>query len=541
MTTTAGTMQAETPTSLRQVIGSSAVGTVIEWYDFYIFGSLGTIIAPVLFGTKGRIEDSLLGALAVFGAGFVVRPLGAIVFGRIGDLIGRKYAFLMTLLIMGGATFLTGLIPSYEQIGLWAAVIALVLRLAQGLALGGEYGGAAVYVAEHVPDNKRGYYTSFIQITATGGLFLSLMVILATRTIMGEDAFKAWGWRIPFLLSSVLVALSVYIRLRLKESPLFTKLKTEGKTSSNPLRDAFGNSANWRIILTVLFGAAAGQAVVWYTGQFYALSWLQTAAGLNLTQASTVVAIALVIGTPFFVVFGGLSDRVGRKPIMMLGCLIAALAFIPIFTAMKAAAGDTDFIVKAKAVDDVKAGIAAVGPGASATGATFAGFLGQLQPSGANFILPADVRKTVNAEIKTAKASTDADVAAFGGLMQEKFTSTLTARNPNILVLAALVTILVLFVTMVYGPIAAFLVESFPAKIRYSSVSLPYHIGNGWFGGLLPLIATAIVASTGNIYAGLYYPIAVALLTFVVGMVLIRENRNVSLHNEGEAAVAAND
>ncbi|MER3555024.1 MAG: MFS transporter [Meiothermus sp.] len=449
----------ETPAKIRQVIFASAGGTVIEWYDFYIFGSLATIIGPVFFPSDNPTA-SLLATLATFGAGFAARPFGALFFGWLGDLVGRKYAFLITLSLMGACTFLIGLLPSHAQIGILAPIILVLLRLVQGLALGGEYGGAAIYVAEHVPDNRRGYYTSFIQTTATLGLFVSLLVILVTRLSMGEEAFRAWGWRIPFILSIILLALSLYIRLRLKESPLFSSLKDAGKTSKNPLRDAFASGANWRVILTVLFGAGAGQAVVWYTGQFYVLSWLQTAAGLTLVQATQVVAIALAFGTPFFIVFGALSDRIGRKPIMMAGNLIAAILFIPIFQIMKNAAGPT--------------------------------------------------QEVTNAAGKVVKVATD----------------------PNLFVIGVCAFVLVLFVTMVYGPIAAFLVESFPAKIRYSSVSLPYHIANGYFGGFLPLIATAVVASTGNIYAGLYFPIAVALLTFVVGSLLLRESKDVSIHEE---------
>jgi len=449
----------ETPAKIRQVIFASSVGTIIEWYDFYIFGSLATILGPVFFPSDNPTA-SLLATLATFGAGFAARPFGAVFFGWLGDLIGRKYAFLLTLSIMGTCTFLIGLLPSHAQIGILAPIILVLFRLIQGLALGGEYGGAAIYVAEHVPDKQRGYYTSFIQTTATLGLFISLLVILITRLSLGNEAFAAWGWRIPFILSVILLALSLYIRLRLKESPLFAALKDSGKTSTNPLRDAFANGANWKVILTVLFGAAAGQAVVWYTGQFYALSWLQTVAGLTLVQATQVVAIALAFGTPFFIVFGALSDRIGRKPIMMAGNLVAAILFIPIFQIMKSAAGP--------------------------------------------------LKEVTTAAGKVVKVAAD----------------------PNLVLITVCLFVLVLFVTMVYGPIAAFLVESFPAKIRYSSVSLPYHVGNGYFGGFLPLIATALVASTGNIYAGLYFPIAIALLTFVVGTFLLRESKDVSIHEE---------
>ena len=427
-----------------KVIGASAAGTMIEWYDFYIFGSLAAIMSGLFFPTENPTAGFLL-TLATFATGFAVRPFGAIVFGRIGDLVGRKYAFLVTLLIMGGATFLIGLLPSYAAIGIAAPIILVVLRLAQGLALGGEYGGAAIYVAEHVPDNKRGYYTSFIQTTATLGLFVSLGVILTVRLSMSEADFRSWGWRLPFLLSIVLVAISLYIRLKLKESPLFTQLKNEGKTSRTPLRDSLGSKRNWKIMMLVLFGAAAGQAVVWYTGQFYALFFLQNVLKVDFIVANIIVAIALALGTPFFIVFGALSDRFGRKKIMMAGNLIAALSYYPIYRAMAA------------------------------------------------YAVP------LNAPMLTL-----------------------------------LVFIQVIFVTMVYGPIAAFLVEAFPAKIRYTSLSLPYHIGNGWFGGFTPLIATAVVAKTGNIYAGLWYPISIALLTFVVGSLFLKESKDVKIWAEVE-------
>lgn len=429
-----------------QVIAASSAGTMIEWYDFYIFGSLGTIIAP-LFYPPGDPAVQFLVLLATFATGFLVRPFGAVVFGRIGDLVGRKYAFLLTLLIMGGATTAIGLLPTYDQIGLFAPVILVTLRLLQGLALGGEYGGAATYVAEHSPDHTRGYFTSYIQTTATLGLFLSLGVILIARLSMGEAAFRDWGWRIPFLLSVLLVAMSYYIRMRLKESPLFADLKSRGKTSLKPLSETFRNPENRRLMILALFGATAGQAVVWYTGQFYSLFFLQTALKVNFVTANIIVAIALAAGTPFFIVFGKLSDRIGRKKIMMVGCLIAALTYYPIYRAM----------------------------------AHFAG------PGG---------------------------------------------TSPNIFALVLLIFIQVLYVTMVYGPIAAFLVELFPTRIRYTSMSIPYHFGNGWFGGLTPFIATYIVTITGNIYAGLIYPIAVALMTFVIGSLYLRETKDIKLWDE---------
>jgi len=424
-----------------KVIAASAAGTMIEWYDFYIFGSLAAIMSGLFFPKENPTAGFLL-TLATFATGFAVRPFGALFFGRIGDLVGRKYAFLVTLLIMGGATFLIGVLPTYEQVGIVAPLILVALRLLQGLALGGEYGGAAVYVAEHVPDNRRGFYTSFIQTTATLGLFVSLGVVLTVRTSMSEADFKTWGWRIPFLLSIVLVAMSLYIRMRLRESPLFTHLKTTGKTSARPVRESL---KNWRVMGLVLFGAAAGQAVVWYTGQFYALFFLQNVLKVDFVKANIIVAVALVLGTPFFIVFGALSDRIGRKKIMMAGNLIAALSYYPIYQAMHAASQP-------------------------------------LRP----------------------------------------------------VVMTLLVFVQVIFVTMVYGPIAAFLVEAFPAKIRYTSLSLPYHIGNGWFGGFTPLIATAVVARTGHIYAGLWYPIGVAVITFIIGSLFLKESKDVKIWDEME-------
>jgi len=425
-----------------KVITASSVGTMIEWYDFYIFGSLAAIISTQFF-PGGNPTASFLKTLATFAVGFAVRPFGALVFGRIGDVTGRKFAFLATLLIMGGSTAAIGFLPGYARIGVAAPIILVFLRLLQGLALGGEYGGAAVYVAEHAPDGKRGYYTSFIQTTATLGLFVSLAVILIVRWVVGEDAFKLWGWRVPFILSVVLVGISYYIRMRLRESPLFTILKDTGKTSSAPIQESFGTWSRWKVFFVVLFGATAGQAVVWYTGQFYALLFLQTVLKVPLVTSYVCVAVALLLGAPLFVFFGSLSDRIGRKKIMMAGNLLAALLYVPIYHAMK------------------------------------------------------------------------------------------YYSNPvNAVALTALVFVQVVFVTMVYGPIAAFLVEAFPARIRYTSMSLPYHFGNGWFGGFLPIIATSLVAATGNIYAGLAFPIVVALITFVVGSIMLRDRHNESIWAE---------
>jgi len=473
-----------------QVIAASAVGTMIEWYDFYIFGSLATIISP-LFYPKGNETLALIAYLSTFAVGFVVRPFGALFFGRIGDIVGRKYAFLVTLLIMGGATALIGFLPTYTTIGIAAPVILLVIRILQGLALGGEYGGAAVYVAEHVPDEKRGFYTSFIQITATLGLFVSLAVILIVQNAMSREAFGEWGWRVPFLLSILLVAVSLYIRLRMKESPIFQHIKGAGMTSARPLKEAFTEWENLKRVLISLFGATAGQGVVWYTGQFYALFYLQTVLNVNATSANYIIAIALLLGMPLFVLFGLLSDRIGRKRIMMLGCLLAAVSYLPLYKAMQSAAGSN--VVTATS---------------------------QRSPvTGAISLTP---QTLVNGELQAA-----AEVLPytdFGSLISD----------PVAWKLILLVFIQVIFVTMVYGPIAAYLVEAFPAKIRYTALSLPYHIGNGVFGGLLPLIGLSIVAETGNIYAGLYYPIAVAAITFVIGSLYLRETKNVLIWKEIE-------
>jgi len=461
---------------------------MIEWYDFYIFGSLATVISP-LFYPQGNNTIALIAYLSTFAVGFVVRPFGALFFGRIGDLVGRKYAFLVTLLIMGGATALIGFLPTYATIGMAAPIFLLVIRILQGLALGGEYGGAAVYVAEHVPDERRGFYTSFIQITATLGLFVSLVVILLVQNTMSREAFASWGWRVPFIVSILLVAVSLYIRMRMKESPIFQHLKTTGMTSAQPLKDAFTRWDNIKRILISLFGATAGQGVVWYTGQFYALFYLQTILKVNTTSANYIVATALLLGMPFFILFGALSDRFGRKKIMMAGCILAALSYWPIYRAMQ-----------------------------SVTGSNVVTAISQKNPvTGAISLTP---QSSVNGVLQPAK-----EVLTFVSVPQ-------LAGNSTAWKLMLLVFIQVIFVTMVYGPIAAYLVEAFPAKIRYTSLSLPYHIGNGIFGGLLPLIGLSIVAQTGNIYAGLYYPIGVAALTFVVGSLLLPETRHVLIWKE---------
>jgi len=471
-----------------QIIAASSVGTMIEWYDFYIFGSLATVISP-LFYPQGNETIALIAYLSTFAVGFVVRPFGALFFGRIGDLVGRKYAFLVTLLIMGGATSLIGFLPTYATIGMAAPVMLLLIRILQGLALGGEYGGAAIYVAEHVPDESRGFYTSFIQITATLGLFVSLVVILVVQNWLSPEAVKAWGWRVPFILSIFLVGISLYIRLRLKESPIFQHIKSTGMTSAQPLKEAFTTWPNLKRVLISLFGATAGQGVVWYTGQFYALFYLQTILKVNGTSANYIVAMALLAGMPFFVLFGALSDRIGRKRLMMLGCLLAAISYLPIYHAMQ-----------------------------SVTGSNIVTALSQKnQVTGAISLTP---QTSVNGTLQPAK-----EVLTYVDLPH-------LLGNAVTWKLVLLVFIQVIFVTMVYGPIAAYLVEAFPAKIRYTALSLPYHIGNGVFGGLLPLIGLTVVAQTGNIYAGLYYPIAVAGLTFIVGSLLLRETRHVRIWHE---------
>lgn len=459
---------------------------MIEWYDFYIFGSLATTISP-LFYPSGNDTLALIAYLSTFAVGFVVRPFGALFFGRIGDLVGRKYAFLVTLLIMGGATALIGFLPTYATIGLAAPILLLVIRILQGLALGGEYGGAAIYVAEHVPDDKRGFYTSFIQITATLGLFLSLVVILVVQNSFSTQTFASWAWRIPFIISIFLVGISLYIRLRMKESPIFTQIKSAGMTSAKPLKEAFTEKANLKRVLISLFGATAGQGVVWYTGQFYALFYLQTILKVNGRSANYIVAIALLMAMPFFVFFGSLSDRIGRKRIMMVGCLLAALSYLPIYHAMQAAAGSN--VVTASSQPDR--------------------FTQKLTP-----------QTVIDGKLEPAKEVLT--YTNFGDFI----------RNSTAWKLILLIFIQVIFVTMVYGPIAAYLVEAFPAKIRYTSLSLPYHIGNGVFGGLLPVIGLWVIAETGNIYAGLYYPIVVASITFIVGSLFLKETKHTLIWEE---------
>ena len=535
----------------RKVIFASSLGTVFEWYDFYLYGSLAAIIAKQFFSGLDA-GSAFIFALLAFAAGFIVRPFGAIFFGRLGDMIGRKYTFLVTILIMGLSTFIVGILPTYASIGVAAPIILIVLRLLQGLALGGEYGGAATYVAEHAPHGKRGAYTAWIQTTATLGLFLSLMVILGSRTVLGEEAFADWGWRIPFLVSILLLAISVWIRLSMNESPAFQKMKAEGKTSKAPLKESFGEWKNLKIVILALVGLTAGQAVVWYTGQFYALFFLTQALKVDGATANILVAVSLLIGTPFFIVFGALSDKIGRKPIILAGCLLAALTYFPVFGALTKAAnpalaeaqaknkvvvvadpnecsfqfnptGTVKFTSSCDIAKQVLAGASVSYENAPAAAGTPAVIkIGETSiTSYSSKGLPADEAKKKDAEFK--KAVADALKAAGYPTKADP------ARIDKVMVTAILVY-LVLLVTMVYGPIAAMLVEMFPTRIRYTSMSLPYHIGNGWFGGLLPTTAFAIVAQTGNMYNGLWYPIIIAGATVVIGGLFIKETKDVDIY-----------
>jgi MFS family permease len=549
-TTTAGLTKEE-----RKVIAASSLGTVFEWYDFYLYGSLATIIAKQFF--IGDPNTTFIFALLAFAAGFIVRPFGALVFGRLGDMIGRKYTFLITILLMGASTFLVGILPSYAQIGIAAPIILVTLRILQGLALGGEYGGAATYVAEHAPHGKRGLFTAFIQTTATIGLFLSLLVILGTRTLIGEEEFQAWGWRIPFLISVVLLGISVWIRLSMNESPAFAKMKAEGKTSKAPLSEAFLKPKNAKIALLALLGLTMGQAVVWYTGQFYALFFLTKTLKIADPTANILIAIALLLATPFFIIFGALSDKIGRKWIILGGCVIAAATYFPIFkaithygnpaleTALRTAPvvvvadpatcsfqidatgtrkfpSSCDIATRMLTAASVSYNRIDAPAGTVATikiGTTeFKSFNAVMTPDNLNFndaskASEAALQKEVNGALASAGYPEKADPAAINKPM-----------------LVVLLFILVLYVTMVYGPIAAMLVEMFPTRIRYTSMSLPYHIGNGWFGGLLPTTAFALVAFKGDIYYGLWYPIIIALTTFVIGALFVRETKDNNIY-----------
>jgi Sugar (and other) transporter len=533
----------------RFVILASSLGTVFEWYDFYLYGSLAPIIGAQFFSAYPPATRDIF-ALLAFAAGFLVRPFGAIVFGRIGDIVGRKYTFLVTIMIMGLSTFIVGLLPNAATIGFAAPVILIALRLAQGLALGGEYGGAATYVAEHAPQGKRGYYTSFIQTTATLGLFLSLLVILFTRTAIGEADFAAWGWRVPFLVSVVLLAISVWIRLRLNESPVFQKMKDEGKSSKAPLTEAFANWSNAKIVILALLGGTMGQGVVWYTGQFYALFFLQSILKVDGYTANLLIAWSLLFGTGFFIVFGALSDKIGRKPIILAGCAIAALTFFPIFRMITTNANPA----LEKAIEATKVEVvsdpALCGDLFNPVGTrvftapcdTARAFLATSSvkyttsygPAGSGVKVMVNGKEVPYADAKAGNPAVATAVAAAGypkagdaGIV--KMSNPFDIFRPQVAAIIGLLFILVIFVTMVYGPIAAMLVELFPTKIRYTSMSLPYHIGNGWFGGLLPATAFAIVASTGDIYAGLWYPIIFASITAVVGFFLLPETKDVDI------------
>jgi MFS family permease len=592
----------------KKVIFASSLGTVFEWYDFYLYGSLAAIIAKQFFAGVDPTSGFIF-ALLAFAAGFIVRPFGALVFGRLGDMIGRKYTFLVTILLMGASTFLVGVLPNYASIGVAAPIILIVLRMLQGLALGGEYGGAATYVAEHAPHGKRGAYTAWIQTTATMGLFLSLVVILGVRTWVGEEAFAEWGWRIPFIVSVLLLGVSVWIRMSMNESPAFKKMKSEGKTSKAPLSESFGQWKNMKIVILALFGLVAGQAVVWYTGQFYALFFLTQALKVDGATANILVAISLLIATPFFVIFGSLSDKIGRKPIILAGCLIAALTYFPLFKALTVAgnpdlakaqasapvslvsdasecsfqfnptgtakftsscdvakqllatnsvnydnvAGEPGSIAVVKVGDTAlpsfspalvtEADAPAAKDAATAMKEAAAAKLDAAKAAGE----PADKIKAAEKDLKEAAgnlAAFDKDPKAAATKIKElQFKKAVGAAlkaagypakadpaKVNKPVIVAILTLLVIYVTMVYGPIAAMLVEMFPTRIRYTSMSLPYHIGNGWFGGLLPTTAFAIVAQTGNIYNGLWYPIGVALFTFVIGLLFVKETKDVDIY-----------
>jgi MFS family permease len=529
----------------KKVIFASSLGTVFEWYDFYLAITLVSELSANFF-TGVNPTAALVFTLLSFAAGFAIRPFGALFFGRIGDLVGRKYTFLITILLMGISTFLVGFLPTYARAGIWAPILFVALRLLQGLALGGEYGGAATYVAEHAPQGRRGFYTSFIQTTATLGLFVALLVGLATRQSMSPADFKAWGWRVPFLVSVVLLVVSVWIRLQLNESPVFQKMQEEGRGSKRPWADSFGNGKNLRLVLIALFGLTMGQAVVWYAGQFYSLIFLKTTLHVDPSTADLVVAIALLIGTPFFLVFGWLSDRIGRKPIIMAGCLIAALTYIPIFKAITHAANPALFEAQATAPVTVVADpgdcsiqfnpfgagvVTFTKPCDIATGALASRgvpYSRESGPSGAAEIrIGSTVVPSYDAAAPDAKEKAAAFTAALGDALKTAgYPASADPNRMNKPLLVALLALLVIYVTMVYGPIAAILVEMFPTRIRYTSMSLPYHIGNGWFGGFLPATAVAIVAATGDIYAGLWYPIIVAGLTLVIGMLLVPETKD---------------
>jgi len=550
-TTTPRPMTAEE----KKVIFASSLGTVFEWYDFYLYGSLAAIIAKQFFAGLDP-SAAFIFALLAFAAGFIVRPFGALVFGRLGDMIGRKYTFLVTILIMGLSTFIVGILPTYASIGVAAPVILIALRMLQGLALGGEYGGAATYVAEHAPHGKRGAYTAWIQTTATLGLFLSLMVILGTRTAIGEAAFADWGWRVPFIVSILLLGISVWIRLSMNESPAFQKMKSEGKTSKAPLAESFGQWKNLKIVLLALFGLVAGQAVVWYSGQFYALFFLTSVLKVDGPTANLLVAASLVIGTPFFVVFGSLSDKIGRKPIILAGLLLAVVTYFPLFGKLTEAANPD----LAKAQKSASVSVTAAAGDCSFQGNPVAReidftkscdiakrYLAQQSVSYTNAVAPAAGPAVIKigdkeitapvAEVQNSKFTPEsaAAIAAFKkevseALKEAGYPAKADPAKVDKVTIIVILSILVLYVTMVYGPIAAMLVELFPTRIRYTSMSLPYHIGNGWFGGLMPTIAFAMVAQNGDMYYGLWYPIVIAAATFVIGLLFVRETKDVDIY-----------
>jgi MFS family permease len=556
MSTTADRIPAASTPMTREhkkVILASSLGTVFEWYDFYLYGSLAAVIAVHFFSALPP-SSAFIMALLTFAAGFAVRPFGAIVFGRLGDLIGRKYTFLITIVIMGVSTFLVGVLPTYDTIGMAAPILLVVLRCLQGLALGGEYGGAATYVAEHAPPGKRGLYTSFIQTTATVGLFLSLLVILGVRTLLGEEAFREWGWRIPFLISFLLLVISIWIRMQLNESPLFRKMKEEGTRSKAPLTESFGNWSNGKIVLLALLGATAGQAVVWYAGQFYALFFMTQTLKVDAVTANLFIAAALAIATGGFILFGWLSDKIGRKPIIMAGCLLAMLTYFPIFKglthyanpALERAMATSPGVVIADPNDcsfqfvpgelknhvkfnnscDIVKNLLNQRSVTYTNQDAAPGSLARVK-IGDTEIQSVDLSRMTPEEAQAAQAKLTADVtAAIDAAGYPKTADNSQMNKPMVLLL---LTILVLYVTMVYGPIAAWLVELFPTRIRYTSMSLPYHIGNGWFGGFLPTTAFAVVLLTGNIYSGLWYPIIVAGMTFIIGSLFLRETKDVDI------------
>ena len=542
----------------KKVIFASSLGTVFEWYDFYLYGSLAAIIGKQFFAALDPTA-AFIASLMAFAAGFLVRPFGALVFGRLGDMIGRKYTFLVTILIMGMSTFIVGVLPNYASIGMAAPIILVGLRLLQGLALGGEYGGAATYVAEHAPHGRRGNYTSWIQTTATLGLFLSLVVIIGVKQVLGDPAFNEWGWRIPFLVSIFLLGISVWIRLSLNESPAFKRMKEEGRTSKAPLSESFGQWKNLKIVIIALLGLTAGQGVVWYTGQFYALFFLTAQLKVEPTTAQLMIGASLLIGTPFFIVFGTLSDKIGRKPIIMAGCLIAALTFFPLFGALTKAANPE--LAQAQASNKVL--VHAAASDCSFQGSPIAReidfktscdiakrYLAQSSVSYDNTVAPAGTAATISIgdKVLTAPSATvvnqkfDEDSVKKIAAFKKDVSAALVAAGYPAKAkpidfmsgqwwsVVAILTLLVIYVTMVYGPIAAALVELFPTRIRYTSMSLPYHIGNGWFGGLLPTTAFAIVASTGNMYNGLWYPIVIASMTFIIGMLFVPETKDVDIY-----------